>query len=42
VLKPKAAINRVQVSVRPANKFIILNEILTQIIPKQLNSEKRI
>jgi len=42
VLKPKASINRVQVSIRPANKFIILDELLTQIIPKQLNSETRI
>jgi hypothetical protein len=39
VVKTKAAINRVQVCVRPANKFIILDEIITQIIPKQLISE---
>lgn len=41
-LKPKAAIHRVQVCVRPKTKFIILSEILTQIIPKQLTHETRI
>jgi len=41
-LKAKAAANRVQVSVRPANKFIVLDEIITQIIPKQFPNETRI
>lgn len=41
-LKPKATTHRVQVCVRPTNKFRILSEILTQIIPKQLTHETRI
>lgn len=38
-LKPKKATHRVQVCVNPANRSIILSEIITQLIPKQLTNE---
>lgn len=41
-IKPRALTNRVQVCVRPRNKFVIVSEILNHIIPKQIAHEKPI
>ncbi len=41
-LRPKKATHRVQVCARPAQKLIMLSEIITQLIPKQLTNETRI
>lgn len=42
LLRAKAKIHPLKVSVRPKNKCVLLHEILAQIISKQLSSEKHV